>query len=64
MAKFTGTFIFLIEREYEFETVADTKEEAIKKIKGDPLEYIKGIDPVYERGGHAANIEFNEVNNG
>lgn len=58
MAKFTGTFMYLIEIEHDFEIDADNKAEALEKIKNDPLEYTTDFVSGFERDGQAVNIEF------
>ena len=39
MARFTGTFIYAVEVEHNFEIEANNQEEASKKIQNDPLKY-------------------------
>ena len=50
MAKFTGTFVHLVEITHQFEVEADTKEEALEKVEGDPFKYRK-ISKSYDGNG-------------
>ena len=58
MAKFTGTFVHLVEITYQFEVEADNQEEAREKIEDDPFEYLKSSEPYDEQGLEIKNIEF------
>ena len=58
MAKFTGTFVHVVENVYKFEIEADTEEDARKKIEDDPLEYTTTDEPVDVQGLEVENIEF------
>lgn len=61
MAKFTGTFVQLVEITYQFEVEADTKEEALKKVEDDPFKYRK-ISKSYDgKGRGIKDIEFEEA---
>ena len=60
MAKFTGTFVHLVEITYQFEVEADTKEEALEKVEGAPFKYRK-ISNSYVGNGHGIkDIKFEE----
>lgn len=60
MEKFTGTFVQLVEITYQFEVEADTKEEALEKVEGDPFKYRK-ISKSYDgKGLDVKKIEFDE----
>lgn len=58
MAKFTGTFVHVVENVYKFEIEADTEEDARKKIEDDPLEYTTTDEPVDVQGLEVEDIEF------
>ena len=60
MAKFTGTFVHVVENVYKFEIEADTKEDARKKIEDDPFEYITTDELVDVQGLEVVDIEFEE----
>ena len=60
MAKFTGTFVQLVEITYQFEVEASTKEEALEKVKGAPFKYRKIINSYDGKGHGIKDIEFEE----
>lgn len=67
MARFTGTFIYAVEVEHDFEIEANNQEEASNKIQNDPLKYSTNTIlnyKDYEEGGYAINIEFEDISHG
>lgn len=58
MANFTGTFVQVLEQIYTFEVVANTEEEALKKVKEDPYEYLIFDNPVGENGIEIKDIKI------
>lgn len=61
MAKFTGTFVQVVENVYQFEIEADNQEEALKKIRNDPFNYLKIGYPVDNQELDVKDIEFEET---
>jgi len=61
MAKFTGTFVHVVENVYKFEIEADTEEEARKKIENDPFNHLKIGYPVDDQELGVKDIEFEET---
>ena len=61
MAKFTGTFVHVIENVYQFEVEANTEEDARKKIENDPFNYLKIGYPVDDQELGVKDIEFEET---
>ena len=61
MAKFTVTFVQVVENVYKFEIEADTEEEARKEIENDPFNYLKIGYPVDDQELGVKDIEFEEA---
>lgn len=58
MARFTGTFVQVVEYVYKFDVEANTEEEALKKVKEDPYEYLIFDNPVGENGIEIKDIKI------
>lgn len=58
MANFTGTFVNVVEQIYTFKVEANTEEEALKKVKNDPFEYLTFDNPVGENGIEIKDIKI------
>lgn len=48
MARFTGTFVHIVEKTYKFQIEADTEKEALEKLKYDPFCCLAQGDPIDE----------------
>lgn len=60
MARFTGTFVHVVEKIYTFEVEAQTLEDAQNKLHDDPFEFISCSEPLDEVEGEITEIEFDD----
>ncbi|PXY91383.1 hypothetical protein [Gilliamella apis] len=60
MAKFTGTFVQVVEYVYKFDVEANTEEDVRKEIKRYPFSYLNIGCPINEQARVVEEIKFDE----